>query len=55
VLDKFLWVGFAIMLYGLYLTVTASSLSMGLWIMAGGALILMLLMALLVREYEIIA
>ena len=55
VLDKFLWVGFAIMLYGLYRTLTESSLSMGLWIMAGGALILVLLMVLLVREYEIVA
>jgi hypothetical protein len=55
VLDKFLWVGFAIMLYGLYKTISESSLSMGLWIMAGGALILVLLMVLLVREYEIIA
>ena len=55
VLDKFLWVGFAVMLYGLYRTITESSFVMGLWIMAGGALILVLLMVLLVREYEIVA
>lgn len=55
VLDKFLWVGFLIMLYGLYRVITTSSFAMGLWIMAGGALILVLLMVLLVREYEIIA
>jgi hypothetical protein len=54
VLDKFLWVGFAIMMYGLYRTVTSSSFALGLWIMAGGALILVLLMTLLVREYEIV-
>jgi hypothetical protein len=53
VLDKFLWVGVAIMVYGLYRTVTEASFGFGLWIMAGGALILVLLMALLVREYEI--
>lgn len=54
VLDKFLWVGFAIMLYGLYRTITEASFVTGLWIMVGGAVILLLLMGLLVREYEII-
>ena len=53
VLDKFLWVGFIIMLYGLYVTITSASFVTGLWIMVGGALILLLLMTLLVREYEI--
>ena len=53
VLDKFLWVGFIIMLYGLYETIATASFAAGLWIMVGGALILLLLMTLLVREYEI--
>lgn len=53
VLDKFLWIGFAIMIYGLYRTLKDSTIALGLWIMAGGALILVLLMLLLVREYEI--
>ena len=53
VLDKFLWVGFLIMLYGLYRTMGGTTLATGLWIMAGGAVILLLLMTLLVREYEI--
>ena len=52
VLDKFLWIGFAIMIFGLYRTLHDSSIGLGLWIMAGGALILVLLMVMLVREYE---
>ena len=55
VLDKFLWVGFAIMLYGLYRTISEASYQIGLWIMLGGGLILVLLMVILVREYEIMA
>ena len=55
VLDKFLWIGFAIMVYGLYKTVQGTSAALGLWIMAGGALILVLLMFMLLREYEISA
>jgi hypothetical protein len=55
VLDKFLWTGLAIMLYGLWRTVNDVSYSTGLWIMLGGALILVLLMVLLVREYEVMA
>jgi hypothetical protein len=53
VLDKFLWVGFAIMLYGLYRIMNEATLGMGLWIMAGGALILLLMMVVLLREYEV--
>jgi hypothetical protein len=53
VLDKFLWVGVAIMLYGLYKTVTETSLGFGIWIMVGGAFLLVLLMVLLIREYEV--
>ena len=55
VLDKFLLVGLAIMLYGLWRTINDLAYSVGLWIMLGGALILVLLMVLLVREYEVMA
>ena len=54
ILDKFLWVGVFIMLYGLWLILSSTSLVQGFWVMVGGALILMILMAILVREYEII-
>ena len=43
------------MLYGLWRTVNDLAYSTGLWIMLGGALILVLLMVLLVREYEVMA
>ena len=55
VLDKFLWVGLAIMLYGMYRTINDIAFATGLWLMLGGALILILLMMLLVREYEVMA
>lgn len=55
VLDKFLWVGFIIMLYGLFKIFSETSFGTGLWIMVGGAFILVLLMVLLVREYEVMA
>jgi hypothetical protein len=54
VLDKFLWLGFGIMAYGLYVIVsTASSVFQGFAFMAIGALLLVLFMLLLIREYEI--
>jgi hypothetical protein len=55
VIDKFLWVGVIIMLYGLYRMLATAALGAGLWIMAAGAVLLVLLMALLVREYEVLA
>lgn len=53
VLDKFLWLGFGIMGYGLYL-MFSTSLPIGLsWIVAG-AIILLLFTWIIVKEYEII-
>ena len=53
VLDKFLWLGFGIMAYGLYLMYTAE-VQLGLsWIVAG-AVILLLFTWIIVKEYEII-
>lgn len=54
VLDKFLWLGFAIMGYGLYLSFM-DTLSNGLMWMVVGAVILILFVVIIVREYEIIA
>jgi hypothetical protein len=54
VLDKFLWLGFGIMAFGLYFIVSnAPTYSKGFSFMVIGALILVLFMLLLVREYEI--
>jgi hypothetical protein len=55
VLDKFLWMGFAIMGYGFYVLITnqLDSLTKGISFMFAGAVILILLMFLLLKEYEI--
>ena len=53
VLDKFLWLGFGIMAYGLYLMYTAE-LQLGLSWMVAGAVILLLFTWIIVKEYEII-
>ena len=53
VLDKFLWLGFGIMAYGLYLMYTAE-LQIGLSWMVAGAVILLLFTWIIVKEYEVI-
>jgi uncharacterized membrane protein len=55
VLDKFLWMGFGIMAIGFYVLLTnqIDSLLRGVSFMFAGAVILMLLMFLLLKEYEI--
>ncbi len=55
VLDKFLWLGFGIMVIGMYVMVTGAlqpSILNGLAIMIAGAIILVLFMMLLIKEYE---
>ncbi len=53
VLDKFLWLGFIIMAFGLY-TVVAKTFFEGMsWIIVG-AIILLLFTFLIVKEYEVI-
>ena len=53
VLDKFLWLGFGIMAYGLY-QMYNSTIQVGLsWIIAG-AVILLIFTWIIVKEYEII-
>lgn len=53
VLDKFLWLGFGIMAYGLYLMFN-STMQIGLsWIIAG-AIILLLFTWIIVKEYEVV-
>ena len=54
VLDKFLWLGIAIMGWGLF-KVLEESLTTGLtWIIVG-AIILVLFLMLIVKEYEIVS
>lgn len=52
VLDKFLWLGFGIMALGLYRMFMGETVT-GFYIMIPGAVVLIIFLALLIREYEI--
>lgn len=54
VLDKFLWLGFIVMGWGMYLSITAESLLEGVWHMIAGAVLLLIFLVLIVKEYEIV-
>ncbi len=56
VLDKFLWLGFIIMGFGMYymVAVPGETIAQGLTIMIAGAILLFLFLVLIVKEYEII-
>jgi hypothetical protein len=53
VLDKFLWLGFAIMTFGLYKMI-AESVSDGIYYIIAGIAVLVIFLILIVKEYEII-
>ncbi len=53
VLDKFLWLGFVIMGFGLYKMTSDTFLSGLSWIVVG-AVVLILFLIIIVKEYEII-
>ncbi len=53
VLDKFLWLGFAIMGFGLY-NMFAKELQDGLVWLVVGAVLLVLFVVIIIREYEVI-
>ncbi|MBI4980795.1 hypothetical protein HZC30_04540, partial [Candidatus Woesearchaeota archaeon] len=44
VLDKFLWLGFIVMGWGMYESLSQSSLMAGIWYLIAGAVILLLFM-----------
>ncbi len=54
VLDKFLWLGFIVMGWGMYTSIRDSSVLPGLWYMVAGAVLLILFVILIVKEYEIL-
>lgn len=55
VLDKFLWVGTVIMLYGLYMLFKPEeTLYKGFSFIIAGAIVLLLFLIIIVKEYEII-
>lgn len=54
VLDKFLWLGFVVMGWGMYQSLTEASIMAGLWYMIAGAVLLILFVVIIVKEYEIL-
>lgn len=53
VLDKFLWVGIIIMGFGLYKIFTQLNLS-GIFLIIIGAIMLIIFLILIIKEYEIV-
>lgn len=53
VLDKILWLGFGVMAYGLYKTLSATVME-GLWYLIAGLVVLVVFIVIVVREYEVI-
>ncbi len=53
VLDKFLWVSVAILLYGMWRIVHDLDFHVGIWVLGAGVVLLLIFMAILVREYEV--
>ncbi len=52
VLDKFLWLGFVVMGWGMYQSLSQMSIMAGVWFLLAGAIILLLFMIIIVKEYE---
>ena len=55
VLDKFLWLGFIVMGWGMYQSLSQDSILAGIWSMIAGAVLLLLFVIIIVKEYEFIA
>ncbi len=53
VLDKVLWVGFAVMVFGVYNMAVSSFISGIMWFIIG-AIFLILFIIIIVKEYEIV-
>ena len=53
VLDKFLWLGFGIIAFGVY-QMLAVSIEEGIYYVIIGAALLVLFMVLIIREFEVI-
>ncbi|MBS3142695.1 hypothetical protein J4464_04900 [Candidatus Woesearchaeota archaeon] len=53
VLDKFLWLGFIIMAFGLYKMYTAT-MQEGITFIAAGAIVLVIFLWLIVKEFEVL-
>jgi len=54
VLDKFLWLGFIVMGWGMYLAIRDLAFFPALWYMISGAVLLLLFVIVIVKEYEVL-
>lgn len=54
VLDKFLWLGFVVMGWGMFTCIKDLAILPGLWYMAAGAILLIVFAVFIVKEYEIV-
>ena len=54
VLDKFLWLGFIVMGWGMFTIIRDAVFTPGIWYLVAGAVLLMLFVILIVKEYEIV-
>ena len=54
VLDKFLWLGFLVMGCGMYTSINDSAVQPGIWYMLAGAILLLLFVVIIVKEYEVL-
>ena len=54
VLDKFLWLGFIVMGWGMYMSLKDMMFFPGVWYMIAGAILLVVFVILIIKEYEIL-
>ncbi len=54
VLDKLLWIGFIIMTFGVYKMAETGIVLQGLWYIISGAILLIIFIVLMVKEYEVV-
>lgn len=54
VLDKFLWLGFIVMGWGMYLAIKDLAIFPALWYLLAGAVLLILFVVFIVKEYEVV-
>lgn len=53
VLDKFLWLGFGIMAFGVYKMI-ASTVTDGIFYLIAGIILLIVFVVIIIREYEVL-
>jgi len=53
VLDKFLWIATAVLIYGVYTVIEKGQITSGIYFFITGIIILLLFMILIIKEYEI--